>query len=163
MMLQTTCVIAALLISSSVSLADIVDRAEATEMRVSDGKTMPRVVRDKDGHVLILKLSDMELSQDDFIALGKLERLQTLVLTRTNVTDDDLLHLKKCKCLEHLNVTSTEVTDNAIDTILELKSLKSLCLGNVRITPKAVEKLRERNRERTGANQLRWGYFQRND
>lgn len=163
MMLQTTCVIAALLISSSVSLADIVDRAETTELRLSDGKTMPRVVRDKDGHVTVLKLSDMKLSQDDFIALGKLERLRTLVLTKTNVTDDDLLYLKKCKCLEHLNVTSTEVTDRAINTILELNSLKSLCLGNVRISPKAIDKLSERNRERTGDNQLRWGYFQRND
>lgn len=163
MILQTTCAIAVLLIGSSASFADIVDRAEVTELRLSDGKTTPRVVRDRDGQVTILKLNGMELSQDDFIALGKLERLRALVLMKTNVTDDDLVYLKKCKRLDHLNVTSTEVTDRAIDTILELNSLKSLCLGNVRITPKAVERLRERNRERTGANQLRWGYFQRND
>lgn len=163
MILQTTCAIAVLLIGSSASLADIVDRAEAAELRLSDGKITPRVVRDKDGHVTILKLSGMELSQDDSKALGKLERLRALVLMKTNVTDDDLLHLKKCKRLDHLNVTSTEVTDRAIDIILEMNSLKSLCLGNVRITPKAVESLSERNRERTGANQLGWGYSQRND
>ena len=163
MILTTICTIAVLLIGVSASLADIVDRADATELRLSDGNTTPRVVRDKEGYVTILKLSGMELSQNDFLALGKLERLRSLVLLKTNVTDDDLVHLKQCMRLDHLNLTSTEVTDRAIDTILDLNSLKSLCLGNVRITPEAVNKLKERNRVQTAANQLRWGYSQRND
>jgi hypothetical protein len=163
MIVQTTCAITARLIGASASMAEIVDRAEATELRLSDGKTMPRVVRDKHGHVTILKLSGMTLSQDDFMELSKLERLRALVLVDTNVTDDDLSHLKQCKRLDHLNLTSTEVTDRVIDTILEMNSLKSLCLGNVRITSKAVERLKERNRGRTGGNQLRWGYSRRKD
>jgi hypothetical protein len=161
--LHISCAIAAVLVGASASQAGIVQRAEATQLRLSSGKTVPRVVRDKDGHVTVLKLNGMRLSQDDFLELGQLKRLRALVLVQTNIADDDLSHLKQCPRLDHLNLSSTEVTDHAIDTILELKSLTSVCLGNVRITPQALDKLKERNRERAGGNQLRWGYSQRKD
>lgn len=153
--------IATLLIYSSASAAGIVARAEATDLRLSNGKTMPRVARDEDGHVTRLLLNDMKLSQDDFAELGKLEQLRTLVLLGTNVTDGDLSHLKKCQSLAHLNLVRTEITDRAIDSFLELKHLKSLCLGDVKITPAAIERLKERNRQNDAHHQLKWGYSQR--
>ena len=82
----------ALLTSSLASPAGIVDRAEATELRLSDGKLQPRVVRDEEGHIISLTLSDMKLSSDEVAELGTLEHLSSLVLFRTNFTDADLAH-----------------------------------------------------------------------
>jgi hypothetical protein len=155
--------ITALLISSSASAAGVVARAETTDLQRTNGTVVPRVVRDKDGHVTRLLLNDMKLSPEDVAELGSLEHLRGLVLFRTNFTDGDLAHLKRCKRLEHLNLTSTEVSDDAIDTILKLERLKSLCLGDVNITPNAIEKLKERNRtrDRKRNQYLRWGHSQR--
>lgn len=154
--------ITVLLLASSASAADIVARAEAApELRSSNGKLIPRVVRDDDGHVIRLLLNDITLSPEDVAGLSRLEHLRSLVLLRTGFTDGDLEKLTGCRRLEHLNLTSTEVTDDAIDTILRFKNLTTLCLGNVRISPQAVEKLRERNRESASGKPLRWGYSQR--
>jgi hypothetical protein len=162
MLQQTAIAIAVILLASAASAADIVARAEAApELRSSNGKIIPRVVRDDDGHVTRLLLNDIKLSPEDVEDLSRLEHLRSLVLLRTGVTDSDLQKLTSCRKLEHLNLTSTEVTDDAIDAILEFKSLTALCLGNVRISPQAVEKLRERNRESTSGKPLRWGYSQR--
>lgn len=150
-----------LLVGSSTSFAEIVARAEATELRLSSGKIKPRVARDPDGSVTMLLLNGMTLSSDDLAELGTLERLRSLVLFGTNVTDEDLSHLKRCPSLEHLNLVRTEITDAAIDTLLEMKELRSLCLGDVNVTPAAIERLRERNRRSDRDHQLRWGYSQR--
>ncbi len=155
--------ITALLISSSVSAAGVVARAETTDLRRTNGTVVPRVVRDEDGNVTRLLLNDMKLSPEDVAELGSLDHLRALVLFRTNFRDGDLAPLRQCKRLEHLNLTSTEVSNEAIDTILKLERLKSLCLGDVNITPDAIEKLKERNRtrDRRRDQYLRWGYSQR--
>ena len=147
---------------SAASAADNVARAEAApELRSSDGKVIPRVVRDNDGHVTRLLLNDIKLSPEDVADLSRLKHLRSLVLLRTGFTDADLEKLTGCQSLEHLNLTSTEVTDEAIDTILNFTNLTTLCLGNVGISPQAIEKLRERNRNPGAGKPLRWGYSQR--
>jgi hypothetical protein len=151
--------IGAVFLGQLASAADIVARAETTELRLSDGQLQPRVSRDAMGHVTRLLLNDMKISQEEVAELGTLEYLSSLVLFRTNITVADLAHLKTCKNLAHLNLTSTEVTDRAIDTILEFKALKTVCLGNVNITPVSIEKLKQWNR--TTDQGLKWGYSQR--
>ena len=151
--------ISILFLRVSASAAGIVARAEATELRLSEGRLLPRVSRDAEGHVTQLLLNEMQLSQVEVAELGTLEHLYTLVLFRTNITDADVVHLVTCKNLAHLNLTSTEITDRSVDTILELKALKTVCLGNVNVTPNAIEKLRQRNR--ASDVKLRWGYAQR--
>jgi hypothetical protein len=151
-----------MLMAPSAHATDIVSRAETTELRLSDGKLVPRVERDAEGHVTSLSLNDMQLSPEDVEQIGRLEHLRRLVLLRTKFSDRDVARLEGCQSLEHLNLTSTEVTDEAIDTILKLKKLTSLCLGNVNMTPDAVEKLKELNRTRDrSSDSLRWGYSQR--
>ncbi len=151
---------ASLFVASSPAVAaDIIARAEATELLRTNGKAVPRVERDKDNHVVRLLLSNMELSREEVVDLGKLKHLRSLILFRTNITDGDLTHLVKCKGLEHLNLTSTEVTNAAVEILLKFDSLKSLCLGDVNIDSESLEKLKERNRR--GRDRLEWGYSQR--
>lgn len=139
--------------------ADFIARVENTEWLDSAGKPIPRVLRDADGNVEHLRLSDMQLSADDFAAIGRLRTLRFLSLYRTNVTNADLRQLHALPRLEGLNLTSTEVTDAAIDEILKLESIRSLCLGNVAITPAAVSRLKEHFR--TQNRRLSLGYSQR--
>ena len=149
----------AILLSSSALAQGIVDRAESTALRRTNGTTVPRVERDQGGRVTSLILSDMKLSPEDIAELPGLNHLRRLVLFRTNFSDRDLEHLERCKSLEHLNLTSTEVTDVAVDSILKLGNLQTLCLGNVKITPQAIDKLKAGFR--TSDRDIKWRYTQR--
>jgi hypothetical protein len=139
--------------------AGFISRVENTAWLDSEGKPIPRVVRDANGDVEKLRLSGMRLSADDFASIGRLRALRFLDLYRTNVTDADLRQLRQLPRLEGLNLTSTEVTDGAVDEIIQFESLRSLCLGNVAITPEAVARLKEHFRTRK--RQLSLGYSQR--
>ena len=149
----------AILLSSAAVAQSIVDRAETAELRRNSGTSVPRVERDKEGHVTSLILSDMKLSPEEGAELPELKHLRRLVLFRTNFSDRDLEHLERCKSLEHLNLTSTNVTDVAVDSILKLSKLKTLCLGNVNITPQAIDKLKVAFRTRD--REIKWRYTQR--
>jgi len=139
--------------------ADFISRVENTEWLDGKGNSIPRVKRNADGKVEKLALSGMQLSAEDFAAIGRLKTLRFLGLNRTNVTNADLCQLRELTHLEGLNLTCTEVSDAAIDEILKLESLRSLCLGNVAITREAVDRLKEyfRAHER----RLSLGYSQR--
>jgi hypothetical protein len=139
--------------------ADFLARVEKDQWLDSDGKPMPRILRDDQGNVDTLHLAGMKLSADDFAAIARLKSLRHLDLYRTNVRDADLRQLRELSHLVGLNLTSTEVTDSAIDEIVKLDSLRTLCLGNVAITPEAVARLKEHFRDRP--KRLELGYFQR--
>ena len=94
---QVPIAITLILLVSSASAAEIIARAGAApELRSLDGKLIPRVVRDDDGHVTRLLLSDIKLSPEDVADLGRLEHLRSLVLLRTGFTDGDLEKLTGC-------------------------------------------------------------------
>lgn len=122
--------------------ADFIMRVEAAELLDSSGKPIPRVKRDANGNVVTLQLNDMQLSAEDYAAIGRLKSLRSLCLFRTNATNAVVRQLVDLPHLEALNLTSTEVSDAAIDEIMKFKSLRSLCLGNVTITPEAVVRLK---------------------
>jgi hypothetical protein len=123
-------------------------------------KTIPRIERDANGNVRTLRLNEMQLSADEFAAIGRIKTLRVLVLFRTNASDENLRQLRGLPHLEGLNLSSTEITDAAVDEIIKFKTLRSLCLGNVAVTPKAVARLKEhfRTQEKRG---LSLGYYQR--
>jgi hypothetical protein len=128
---------------SPVSLrADLVTRAETTELRSSDGKLFHRVERDSAGNVTGLHLNDMKLSPKDVAELGTLSELRRIVLFRTNFRNEDMAKLSDCKKIESLNLTSTQVTDDAIDAVTKFTNLKYLCLGDVDVSPEAIAKLK---------------------
>jgi hypothetical protein len=123
--------------------AAFLSRVENTQWLDSTGKPLTRILRDAQGRVEHLRLSGMRLSAADFVALGRIRTLRSLVLYDTNTRDEHLRQLRELQHLEVLNLTSTEVTDAAVDEILKLKSLRALCLGNVTVGPEAVARLKE--------------------
>lgn len=137
----------------------IVERAEKTDLRLSDGSAVSRVERDRAGEVTVLLLNDMQLTAAEVADLGRLPELRRLVLFRANVGEADLKALAKCPHLESLNLVGTNVTDDAVPALLELKALKYLCLGDVRLSPEAVAKLKDGFRAR--GQDVRMGYSRR--
>lgn len=144
---------------SGPAAAGIVDRAEKTDLRDSDGKPVERVEKDADGNVTGLVLGHMDLKAEELAELEKLPKLRRAVLYRTNVGDDALKHLARCRDIESLNLTGTNVSDDAIKLLPAFKGLKYLCLGDVRITPDAVKALKDEFRAR--GQDVRIGYSQR--
>ncbi len=67
-----------ILTASTSNATDIVSRAESTELRLSNGKLIPRVERDASGNVFSLKLNEMELSLNEMEELGQMEHLRRL-------------------------------------------------------------------------------------
>ncbi len=149
--------------------AEFISRVEATAwlngegkpvLDPTTGKPLARVERDADGHVKTLRLDEMQLSADEFAALGRIETLRFLVLFRTNVADENLRQFRALPRLEGLNLSSTEITDAAVEEIIQFKSLRSLCLGNVKIAPESVVRLKEHFRAHEN-RRLSLGYYQR--
>ena len=149
--------------------ADFISRVETTAWLDGDGKPvhdpttgklLSRIERDADGIVKTLRLNEMQLSADEFTAIGRIETLRVLDLYRTNVTDENLRQLRELPRLEGLNLSSTEITDAAVDEIIKFKSLRSLCLGNVKVAPESVVRLKEHFRTHEKWR-LSLGYYQR--
>lgn len=134
-------VVAGLMLSADTE-ADFIAKVEQSELIVN-GKSAERVVRDREGNVIRLRLDRMRLSSDDFEALEHLTSLENLWLWGVNVTDDDLQHLKKLPHLRGMSLTRTDVTDAAVDVLLEFPALRTLCLGEVNVTPEAVARLKD--------------------
>ena len=134
-------------------------RVENAKLEDSKGEPFPRIERDAEGKITKLTLSKMQLSADDFAAIGRVKSLRILVLNSTNVTNADLRKLCDLPALEGINLTSTEVTDEAIDSLLKAQSLKSVCLGDVAISPGAVARLKEHFKKQD--KRLALGYAQR--
>ena len=149
--------------------AEFISRVEATAWLNDEGKPvrdpttgkpLSRIERDADGKVKTLRLDEMQLSADEFAALGRMESLRVLVLFRTNVTDENLRQLRALPQLDGLNLSSTEITDAAVEEIIQFKSLRSLCLGNVKVTPEPVVRLKQHFRTHE-KRRLSVGYYQR--
>jgi hypothetical protein len=151
--------ISALMVSADTE-ADFIAKVEQTELIVN-GKAAERVERDREGHVIRLRLDRMQLSSDDFEALEHLTTLENLRLWGVNLTDDDLQHLQKLPHLVAMSLTRTDVTDAAVDVLLEFPALRTLCLGDVNVTPEAVARLKDGFEARD--RRLLLGYSQRRD
>lgn len=159
MILRIVYSLSLLFLAASASAADLVSLAEATELRSSTGDVIRRVEKDESGNVIRLVLKDMTLSTEQMADLGNLPHLRRLDLYQSNFSDAGMPHLKRCSKLESLVLTNTEVTDSSVEALLELKQLKYLCLGNVRVSPTAAKQLSDQAHAR--GQDLRMGYSQR--
>lgn len=139
--------------------AEFLSRVENTRLVGSKVEAIPRVERDPEGKVVGLRLHRMQLSADDFAALGRLKTLRSLDLSYTNVTDAELRKLCELPSLAGLNLTKTEVTSESIDSLMKLASLRSLCLGSVAVTPESVACLKKHFHDQD--KRLSLGYSQR--
>ena len=84
------------------------------------------------GHVTSVyarRVSDAEL-----VHIGKLSRLEYLLLGRSSVTGAGLAHLEGARSLRVLNLQHTQVTDAGLSHLKKLTSLQELGLGNTGVS-----------------------------
>ena len=138
---------------------EFVLRVEASKLLTTRGKELPRIERDTEGNIIMLRLDRMKLSPADFAATGRLAKLRRLSLAFTNTADNDLKQLRGLSQLEFMSLTGTEISDNAVDELVQLPSLKTLCLGDVNVAPAAVARLQAHFKNQNKRFSL--GYSQR--
>jgi hypothetical protein len=147
-----------LLALASEADSGLIARVERTELLVS-GKPYRRIEKDAEGNIIRLQLDGMQLTAEEFAALGKVTTLRYLALNKTNVTKADLRHLQNLKQLQGLQLNSTELADDALGELIKVPALRSVCLGSVAISPEAITRLK--NEFEVADRKLGVGYSQR--
>lgn len=80
-------------------------------------------------HVVLLNVSDLELSDDDLKLLGEYPILEKLKLNANPITDTGISELKLPK-LTVLNLHSTKITDQGLSHLAKIQSLKKVYVWN---------------------------------
>lgn len=100
-----------------------------------------RVGVDYFGHVVFAGLgrqaSDMELAH-----VGRLGRVETLILDVTRISDAGLAHIRGLTRLKELTIAATSVGDAGLGYIEGLTRLQSLNLNSTRVTDAGLEHLK---------------------
>ena len=92
-------------------------------------------------HVTYLSLATLELTEEDYAAVGQFGNLFKLHLENTNVRDTDLVHLAKLEHLYYLNLFGTDISDSGIEHLKGLKSLTKLYAWQTRVTQAGADAL----------------------
>jgi Leucine-rich repeat (LRR) protein len=104
-----------------------------------------RLGRDFFGHVVYVDLMDRG-SDGIMVAVGRLERLEELILTGSDVTDRGLRHLQGLSRLRLLELSNTQVCDAGLSYVRDLVSLETLDLSETRITDDGLRELKRLTR-----------------
>jgi len=89
-----------------------------------------------------LDLSGSNVTDAELVHLKDLASLQTLWLSKTQVTDDGLSHLKGLKNLTWLELHGTKITDTGLTHLTGLTSLRHLEIQATKVTAEGAEKLK---------------------
>jgi internalin A len=73
-------------------------------------------------------------SDRELVAIGHLDRLETLIIGGSSVSDDGLSHLNGLTNLQSLNLSGTRVTSTGLKHLTGLSRLKSLSLAQTNVT-----------------------------
>jgi Leucine-rich repeat (LRR) protein len=92
--------------------------------------------------LVTLSMPNSDISDAGLESLGKIESLESLVLTSTRVTDAGLAALEGLPKLQHLNLSATRITDEAVERLARLTTLRTLSLSGTAISPRALEGLK---------------------
>jgi len=77
-------------------------------------------------NILRLKLSDLDVADEDMFHIEKMTHLTKLYLDNTNITDLGLSSLSELTFLNYLNVNNTSITNNGIDKLKGIVTLKTI-------------------------------------
>jgi len=89
-----------------------------------------------------LDLSGSNVTDAELVHLKDLASLQTLLLSKTQVTDDGLSHFKGLKNLASLDLQGTKITDAGMTHLTGLTSLRHLEIQATKVTAEGAEKLK---------------------
>lgn len=95
--------------------------------------------------VVELRLSGLDLTDEQFARLEPMPHLRRLMIDRTKITDAGLLDMKRFPALESLNLYGTAVTDKGIGLLTGCPQLKHLYLWQTRVSDDGIRSLKARN------------------
>ena len=98
------------------------------------GKLGARVLRNREGDLVIVNLMDNKVTDAGLVHLKDLTSLHNLGLLNTQVTDAGLVHLKGLTNLRRLTLTGNEITGEGLEHLKELAKLREVTLDGPRIT-----------------------------
>lgn len=95
------------------------------------------------GHVTVVNLNPSSTPPDTpLVEVGRLNRLQTLLLNHASVSDAGLVDLKGLTNLSVLGLDGTQVTDAGLVHLKRLTKLSQLYLSNTQVTGAGVNELK---------------------
>jgi hypothetical protein len=89
-----------------------------------------------------LYLGSVKLKDDGITELAQL-RLQTLIISRSDITDAGLASLSKCTTLTTLHLAGTNITDAGLVHLHSLKGLLLVSVNGTRVSSEGIRKLKE--------------------
>jgi hypothetical protein len=116
---------------------------QITELRLKDAKLTPcnKLIIGKMKHLVVLDLSNSNISDSDLEHFDSLSQLVELNLSGTAIDGSGLRRLASLKKLSRLNIGDTKVTDDTISHLANLKSLRHLCAYRNQISDRGLEPL----------------------
>ena len=82
------------------------------------------------------------LTGDTLLLIGKIESLEEINLSNSEISSDSLKHIQDLKSLSSLALERSNVDDGAVEILLSFKSLKYLNVSRTKISPNGIERLR---------------------
>ena len=95
--------------------------------------------------VVELRLSGLDLTDDQLALLKPMPQLRRLLIDRTKITDAGLSDMQRFPALESLNLYGTAVTDKGIGLLTGCSRLKHLYLWQTKATDVGIRTLKARN------------------
>ena len=95
--------------------------------------------------VVELRLSGLDLTDDQLALLKPMPQLRRLLIDRTKITDAGLSDMQRFPALESLNLYGTAVTDKGIGLLTGCSRLKHLYLWQTKATDVGIRTLQARN------------------
>lgn len=95
--------------------------------------------------VVELRLSGLDLTDEQFARLESMPHLRRLMIDRTKITDAGLSDMKRFPALESLNLYGTAVTDKGIGQLTGCHQLKHLYLWQTKVSDDGIRSLKARN------------------
>ena len=77
-------------------------------------------------HIVRLKMSDLEIKDQDLVVISRMKNLLRLYLDGTTISDEGLKHLKGLAQLQVLNINHTDASDEGLKALENLKELKTI-------------------------------------
>jgi len=85
-------------------------------------------------NILRLKISDLNVSDEDMARIQKMIHLSKLYLDNTNITDQGLSQLQDHKFLNYLNLNNTSISNSGIEKLQSIESLETIYAYHTPVT-----------------------------
>lgn len=129
----------------SIAAVALPSSADAMEEEVVQtvGLLGGRVLRNEQGIVHSVLLTDLPVTDTALVSLNQLPGLEVLSLSGTRVTNSGMAHLTNLERLTYLFMNDTEVSDEGLLALADSTAIRYISLDNSPVSPQAVDQFRK--------------------